>query len=176
MILPFDKLRANGGNKLRANGGNKLRANGGNKLRANGGNVGRLISRHGTDPQPAGLVCTKPGRLLHQLRPNLPQHPPLSRPFERSLSKPSAPLYPFRLSLTKPLRLPLPFGLRLTKPLRISHPFRLSLSKPLRLPHPFRLSLSKPALRTNRRCIRLGARQLLDARPITSNQGFFLRS
>ena len=146
MILPFDKLRANGGNKLRANGGN----------------VGRLISRHGTNPQPAGLVCTKPGRLLHQLRPNLPQHPPLSRPFERSLSKPSAPLYPFRLSLTKPLRLPLPFG--------------LSLSKPLRLPHPFRLSLSKPALRTNRRCIRLGARQLLDARPITSNQGFFLRS
>ena len=146
MILPFDKLRANGGNKLRANGGN----------------VGRLISRHGTNPQPAGLVCTKPGRLLHQLRPNLPQHPPISRPFERSLSKPSAPLYPFRLSLTKPLRLPLPFG--------------LSLSKPLRLPHPFRLSLSKPALRTNRRCIRLGARQLLDARPITSNQGFFLRS
>ena len=154
MILPFDKLRANGGNKLRANGGNKLRAN--------GGNVGRLISRHGTDPQPAGLVCTKPGRFLHQLRPNLPQHPPISRPFERSLSKPSAPLYPFRLSLTKPLRLPLPF--------------RLSLTKPLRLPHPFRLSLSKPALRTNRRCIRLGARQLLDARPITSNQGFFLRS
>ena len=146
MILPFDKLRANGGNKLRANGGN----------------VGRLISRHGTNPQPAGLVCTKPGRLLHQLRPNLPQHPPISRPFERSLSKPSAPLYPFRLSLTKPLRLPLPFG--------------LSLSKPLRIPHPFRLSLSKPALRTNRRCIRLGARQLLDARPITSNQGFFLRS